>query len=130
VAPRKNRFSKDEPISLRPEQTASDFSLAQQLYLGAFVAAMLMGGNAVYATLNGVSQTVRLKLYVEGEQYADVLGPRDDFAQLLGDYAKQFGVLMYYQDLYAALHAGGSAGALGVNLEAVEVPGKDKTPAR
>lgn len=101
-----NRFQKDSPRPLRSSYGPVEFTPAQMAALGAFVAAMLQGGHGCYANVLTSSGTVRLRLYVEGEQWEDNISPRDDFAMLLGEYAKQFSVTAEYVAILGALHAG------------------------
>lgn len=106
MAAKRQRFQKDEPRSLRERSDAQEFTTEQTAYLGCFIASMLMGGNAAYAVGNASGNSIRMTLYVEGEKWADNLVPSDDFAVVLGDFAKQFGVDMYYLDCVKLLHAG------------------------
>jgi len=117
MAPRRNRFEKDEPRALRSGVSSNGFTTEQSAYVGCFIAAMLMGGNACYAVGNASGNSIRMTLYVEGEKWADNLNPLDDLGVVLGDFAKQFGVDMYYQDCVMLLHA-------GVHAKRAESPAK------
>jgi len=106
MSQRKSRFQKDEPRNLREGSHGSEFTTEQMAYVGCFMSAMLQGGCGLYCTGNASGNNIRMTLYVEGEKWADNLVPSDDLPVVLGDFAKQFGVDMYYRDCVKLLHAG------------------------
>ena len=106
MANTRNRFQKDTPRPLRSEYGPVEFSPYQLLALGAFIAAMLSAGHGIYANLLSSSGTVRLRIYADGETWEDNISPRDDFAMLLGGYAKQFSCSPQYLAVLGAGHRG------------------------
>lgn len=103
---RRQSFAKDTPRPLRSEYGPAEFSHYQLLALGGFVSALLAVGHGVYANVLTSSGTIRLRIYADGETWEDNIRPQDDFAMLLGGYAKQFGAVVEYERILGAAHGG------------------------
>lgn len=89
-------------LPLREVPQSNDFSDGQLEILGIFLASLLANGQAVYCTGLHAGTAIRVRIYSNGDTYEDVLHPRDDLAELLFGYAKQFAAGETFKALYAA----------------------------
>jgi len=96
---KKRTMPSQDPTPLRKGKAYGDPSPDQELALGAFLAAMVVGYHGVYVTRYAQSGAIKLKVYADGEAYEDALETNEEWAPVFGDYAKRFGVLAHYRDI-------------------------------
>lgn len=97
-------FQQSTPTPLRMAEGSPQFTNAQYLALGAFIASLAAVGHGTYLNAVHGGRALRLKIYADGDQYEDTITPSDDIAYLLGGYAAQFKCVSEYQAVLGAAH--------------------------
>jgi hypothetical protein len=104
--PRAKRMQDQAATPLRASAATADPSETQEGYLAAFLAACVVGGVGVYITRYRNSGGIKLRLYIDGDSYEDVLNVSEEWGVLFDDYAKQAGVRPHYLALVKIFHRG------------------------
>lgn len=104
MAPRKSLKTQDA-TPLRRSKATSDPNEAQEEYLAAFLCACVLGYTGVYVTRYTNSGAIKLKLYIDGNQYEDILETNEEWGPLFDDYATQAGVRGHYLAVVKRIHA-------------------------
>lgn len=101
--PSSRKMSNKAAVPLRPDAQGDEFTSLQNRIFGAFIACIIAAGKGAYVgSLRGGS-AIRIRVYDGEESYEDTLTPRDDLAELLMSYAKQFDAEAIFRGQLAAL---------------------------
>lgn len=103
---KRRRMQDDAATPLRKGPDTRALSSDQEVYLGAFLAAALVGGVGIYATQYQASGSIKVRLYSDGERYEDTLDSREDFLPLFDDYSKQLGFQAHFRAIVSRVHPG------------------------
>jgi len=125
---RSKRMPDKDSTPLRKSKATSDPTPIQEAYLAAFLASCVIGYTGVYAVRYTNSGAIKLKLYIDGDSYEDILETNEDWAILFDDYAVQAGVKATYQAIVGAFHGG--LPVLAAQAPERVPPTDDTTPAR
>lgn len=124
---RRRKMDTDSATPLRKSTATQALSDEQETYLGAFLAAALVGGVGIYATQYQASGSIKVRLYSDGERYEDTLDTREDFLPLFDDYSKQLGFQAHFRAIVARVHPRRAERAAEAPLGGAE--GEDTGPA-
>lgn len=101
---RRRKMDTEAATPLRKSTATATLSDEQEIYLGAFLTAALLGGVGIYATQYQASGAIKVRLYSDGERYEDTLDAREDFLPLFDDYSKQLGFQFHFRAIVARVH--------------------------
>lgn len=104
--PRPNRFQKDAPKSLRPNNHSPEFTDEQMLLVACFIASVAQVGHGIYVKANAEGNSLRVKIYTDDDTYQDNVHNQEDVQYVLSDYARQLKSLPVYEALLAAVNRG------------------------